>query len=140
MYCTKCGNQISDEAVICPRCGCIANKTAYDAAFNAVSQEITQNNIYSQSDQNKLGYSPNVQEDKDVTNIAFCVLSFFLPFFGIILYAADHRKAPKSTKKYLICSLINIGLIVIFYILYIAFFIIFTMNYNGDNFLCNVLF
>lgn len=26
-YCKKCGNQLFDEAVICPKCGCPAEKS-----------------------------------------------------------------------------------------------------------------
>ena len=26
-YCTKCGNQLFDEAVACPKCGCATGKT-----------------------------------------------------------------------------------------------------------------
>ena len=25
-YCSKCGNELFDEAVICPKCGCAAEK------------------------------------------------------------------------------------------------------------------
>ena len=25
MFCTKCGNEIMDEAIICPKCGCATN-------------------------------------------------------------------------------------------------------------------
>lgn len=27
-YCSKCGNELFDEAVICPKCGCSAEKGA----------------------------------------------------------------------------------------------------------------
>ena len=27
MYCNKCGEQINDEAIICPKCGCSTGKT-----------------------------------------------------------------------------------------------------------------
>ena len=26
MYCLKCGNEIDDEALICPKCGCETSK------------------------------------------------------------------------------------------------------------------
>lgn len=26
-YCEKCGNQLFDEAVVCPKCGCTAGKS-----------------------------------------------------------------------------------------------------------------
>ncbi len=28
-YCTKCGQQIDDEAVICPKCGCVTDEKAF---------------------------------------------------------------------------------------------------------------
>lgn len=127
MYCTKCGNQISDEAVICPKCGCIVNKTAYDAAFNAVKQ---QENVQAQTNQNTVNYQPNIPEKKDEANIALCVLAFFIPLFGIIIYIADHKKAPNSTKKYLIWSLVGIGLTVAFYIIYFIFVIFMSIAFN----------
>lgn len=29
-YCEKCGNQLFDEAVMCPKCGCAAVKSEVD--------------------------------------------------------------------------------------------------------------
>ena len=29
-YCQKCGNELLDEAVICPKCGCAAGKSEMD--------------------------------------------------------------------------------------------------------------
>ena len=26
-YCSKCGNQLMDEAIMCPKCGCVAGQT-----------------------------------------------------------------------------------------------------------------
>lgn len=31
-YCEKCGNQLLDEAVICPKCGCPAGKSQAESA------------------------------------------------------------------------------------------------------------
>ena len=30
MFCSKCGKEIMDEAVICPKCGCAAGKSPAD--------------------------------------------------------------------------------------------------------------
>ena len=27
-YCSKCGNELFDEAVVCPKCGCATEQTA----------------------------------------------------------------------------------------------------------------
>lgn len=29
-YCEKCGNELFDEAVMCPKCGCAAGKSEVD--------------------------------------------------------------------------------------------------------------
>lgn len=126
MYCTKCENQISDEAVICPKCGCIANKKAYDAAFNTVNGSPTQSqqNVPQGNVQNNSAFqSPN-----DTPSSVLCILSFFIPFLGIIIYAADKQKTPISCKKYLKWSLLNIGLWVAFYVIYIAFVVFCISN------------
>lgn len=31
-YCEKCGNQLMDEAVLCPKCGCPAGKSQKEQA------------------------------------------------------------------------------------------------------------
>ena len=39
MYCSKCGTQIDDEAIVCPKCGCPTKN--YDQA-HAQPQQVTQ--------------------------------------------------------------------------------------------------
>lgn len=34
MYCSKCGEQIDDEAVICPKCGCATGKQLIEQKQN----------------------------------------------------------------------------------------------------------
>jgi len=41
MFCSKCGKEIMDEAVICPNCGCATNN------YNAPQQSINTTNTYS---------------------------------------------------------------------------------------------
>lgn len=35
MYCSKCGNEISDEAVVCPKCGCLVEGKKAPALRNS---------------------------------------------------------------------------------------------------------
>jgi uncharacterized membrane protein YvbJ len=37
-YCTSCGKEIMDEAVICPHCGCATGKVALDAKNEEVTE------------------------------------------------------------------------------------------------------
>ena len=116
MYCSNCGNELSDKAVICPQCGCIANKTAYDAAFNAVKNE-------NAGGGNSASVTTSVQKE-DKPNPALSLLSFFMPLFGIIIYFADRHKTPVSCRKYLKWSIISIAAWILFYVLYVAFIVL----------------
>ena len=39
-YCEKCGNQLFDEAVMCPKCGCPAGKSQIDHARDDKAKRI----------------------------------------------------------------------------------------------------
>ncbi len=126
MYCSNCGNELSDKAVVCPQCGCIANKTAYEAAFNAVKNENNNVNNNTANIQAK-----NTEPKPDVPNPAFSLLSFFMPLFGIVIYFADRQKTPNACKRYLLWSIVSIVLIVLFYIIYIGVFVAVTFLAEG---------
>ena len=77
-YCSKCGKEIMDEAVICPGCGCtLAQKTA-----------------------NEFG-----KEDK--ANGGLIVLSILLPIVGVILWPVKHKSTPKAAMTYGLCGIIS---------------------------------
>lgn len=49
-FCTHCGNQIDDNAVVCLKCGCAVNDSVYNSSgsvdvVNVISQRITTNGI-----------------------------------------------------------------------------------------------
>ena len=66
-YCSKCGNQVMDEAVICPKCGCPVENTG------SVAQQNNNNN--------------NVE---DKANGGLIALSILIPIAGIILWPVKH--------------------------------------------------
>ncbi len=45
MFCSKCGKEIMDEAVICPNCGCATNNSK--AQSSAISQESQEYSVLS---------------------------------------------------------------------------------------------
>ena len=67
-YCTHCGKEIMDEAVICPGCGCATEKT------------MTQ------------------PQADDTVSVGLCVLSALIPLFGIIYWPVKHKETPKKAK------------------------------------------
>ena len=76
-YCTYCGKEIMDEAVICPGCGC--------ATSNFKQQ--------------------TVEEDK--INGGFMALSVLIPLAGVILWPVKHRKSPKSAMIYGVTGIVS---------------------------------
>ena len=78
-YCTKCGKELFDEAVICPNCGCPAGNTYQFKETKKVEDEVS---------------------------IGLAVLSFFIPLFGIIYWAFKHEESPKKAK---VCALAGIA-------------------------------
>lgn len=135
MYCSKCGNQLDDKAVVCTKCGCIANSELYHAAFNAAQQkndmestEISVSDVQNNNQGNSLNNTPvsvnntnsnnNNIEDKPVAG--FSILSFFIPLFGIIIFCAEHKTKPIASKRYLLWSIVSIALAILFTL---AFFV-----------------
>lgn len=39
MYCPKCGNEVSDEAVLCPKCGCLLPGKSLPKTKNVTSEK-----------------------------------------------------------------------------------------------------
>ncbi len=85
MYCTSCGNEIHEEAIVCMKCG--------SATKNSVTE---------------------VQLEGDLA-FAWGFLGFFLPLPGIVLYFVWKSTRPKSAKACIVGALLRIGLIVLIY-------------------------
>lgn len=103
MYCSDCGNKLEENMSVCPQCGHPANSNSF-STFNS-------------------GMSAAVSGNFDIPNPGLCVLSFFLPIFGIVLSLAMHRKTPYSCRRYLTWSLVSIGLSLLFTLSYIITFV-----------------
>ena len=87
MFCTKCGKEIMDEAVICPNCGCaVAN----------------------------ISVSTN---GDDVANGGLNILGFLIPLAGLIMYCTMVGKTPQKANQIGLFSLIGfiVNLLFIFF-------------------------
>ena len=62
-FCSHCGKELLDEAMICPNCGCQVSSS-----------------------------------EPDVSNTGLNIVSFLLPFVGLILYIIYHEKKPIKAK------------------------------------------
>ena len=70
-FCSKCGHELVDEAVVCVNCGCSVADPATPAA-------------------------PAVA---DAPNMGLAVLGFFIPLVGLILYLINKDTAPRKAKS-----------------------------------------
>ena len=73
-FCTHCGKEIMDEAVICPGCGCST------VATPPVTQPTTQ------------------YHEDDTVSVGLCILAALIPLFGFIYWPVKHRSAPKKAR------------------------------------------
>ena len=84
MFCSKCGKEIMDEAVICVHCGCkVEGSKAQSVETHAKAQV----------------------EDK--VSVGLCVLSVLIPLFGIIYWPLKHKVTPKKAQACGIAGIIS---------------------------------
>lgn len=69
MFCKNCGEEIDDNAVVCPKCGVAVKEVAAATAAD------------------------------DAPNMGFAVLGFFFPIVGLILYLVWHTDYPLKAKS-----------------------------------------
>ena len=90
-YCTYCGKELMDEAVVCINCGCPVNGA--NSLKSAAAGE-------------------------DVPNGGLNVLSFFIPVVGLVLYCTMQSRTPRKAKQIGIFALagfiLNIILLICF--------------------------
>lgn len=78
MYCSKCGKEIMDEAVVCPGCGCLVQG----------KQIAQQSNV-----------------DETISG-GLVLLSILIPLFGVIYWPVKAKERPNCAKVCGISALI----------------------------------
>lgn len=89
MYCSNCGKEIDNEAVVCVHCGYpVENKREF------------------------------YQNQQDAPDIGYAILGFFIPLVGLILYLVNKDtfplKAKSAGKGALISVCISVALSIIY--------------------------
>lgn len=103
MFCSKCGNRINDEAVICPNCGCptqnynYLNQTTYQQLHNLgrfkYSEPVNNFSFY-------LNYEKDISNAKTLALIAI-IVGIFIPLVGWICGGIGISKCNKVLLLYL---------------------------------------
>ena len=88
-YCTQCGSEINDNAVICVKCGCSVE-----------------------------GAVVTKQAEEDKPNTGFALLGFFFPVVGLVLYLIWKSTTPLKAKSCGKGALIGFIVGVVFYVIY----------------------
>ena len=97
MFCTNCGSQLNDSAVICPHCG-VATEN-----FNAPRSAAPAAN--------------------DAPSAGFAVLCFFFPVVGLILYLVWHDTMPlraRSCGRGALISVIIYAALIVFIVILVV--------------------
>ena len=100
-FCSKCGKEIADEAIICTGCGC-----AVDNAPQPIQAQ----------------YQGHAQPAVDEVSVGLCILAFFIPLFGVIYWPLKHKETPKKAKACGITAIISWGVGILFSILWSVLF------------------
>ena len=93
-FCTKCGKELMDEAVVCTNCGC------------AVTANMAQ---------------PG-KNDADEVSVGLCVLAALIPLFGVIYWPLKHKETPKRAKACGITALVSWGIGILFSVIFSSLF------------------
>ena len=89
MFCSKCGKEVNEDAIVCVHCGCaIENKQAL------------------------------VSKSADAPNTGYAVLGFLIPIVGLILYLINKDTAPLKAKSAGKGALIGFCVSLVFSIIY----------------------
>jgi len=78
MFCKNCGNEVEDNAYVCPKCGA----------------------------KMKQDEEPSVSKDSG-SKIGWGILSWFIPLVGLILFCVWKNDRPQTAKVCGLCALIS---------------------------------
>ncbi|MDE7400598.1 MAG: zinc ribbon domain-containing protein [Clostridia bacterium] len=118
-FCTHCGKEVMDDALICPNCGCSVqyDETPQGAAPNAPQPQYR---------------APAPVDNYSTMSILGLVLSFLMPFVGLIISIMAHNEAKNTgslksqsmSKAGIIISAVEMGVGVLAGIIYVISIIV----------------
>lgn len=117
-FCTHCGKQVLDDAIICPACGC---SVQYDGKSKTTSGQPTVTPVY----------SAPVNDTYSALSIAGFVCSFFTTIVGLVLSIVAFNEAKRTGSQKsksmstagIIISAIELGLVVFAILIWVVLII-----------------
>ncbi len=110
MYCKKCGKELPNDAKFCPNCG--------DSIVE-----------FSNDINNRVYEHVSINKHNDNYAVAWGILSFFVPFVGLILWIVWRETDYKNAKAAGLGALISIIMRTIITIISVTCYCIFNAQY-----------
>lgn len=79
MFCSKCGKEVNDDAVVCINCGCAVNS----------------------------GKTTQIAAQEDIPNGGLNILGFLIPVVGLIMFCVMHGQTPRKANQIGLFSLVG---------------------------------
>lgn len=149
MYCKKCGKEIKKTSKFCNQCGSKIEDDDQSKKKIEKEKNVDQSRIKEKSycrncgkeiDQNynncpncglKLHLKNNDHSNDSVENFFIYLVSFFIPFVGIIIWMASKEETPTRARTALILSFISTGIVFFFFVVFILLMILFIFSGIG---------
>ncbi len=120
-YCSHCGKQVLDDAIICPGCGC---SVQYPGTGNDGFSK-TNNYTQQQQQQHVPPQTPPYADNYSALCVAGLIMSFFQPLIGLILSIIANNEAKRTgsskslslSKAGIIISSVILGIIALWIII-----------------------
>lgn len=93
-YCRRCGAEISEGTLFCPKCGEAVNAQAPAQEYQTYT-------------------APSQPAANDTGSFGWGVLGFCIPLVGLILFLVWKDSKPKTAKKAIIGAAISVGISIV---------------------------
>lgn len=144
MYCKKCGKELKKEGKFCSQCG---NKVVDDKKElekqEGIDESKEREKFYCRNCGKKIDKSSNVcpkcgyqlsksnQNHDSVENFFIYLVSFLIPFVGIIIWMVTKEESPNRARTALTLSLVSTGLVFLFFIVFVLLMFLFIFSGIG---------
>jgi len=117
-YCTKCGEQMSNKATACPKCGCTPiDKKTSKSKKRANPSPITYCTKCGGRISIKAIICPHcgcfsigrktLKNPNDKINLGLCLVALLIPLFGLIYWPVKHKEFPEKAQAVGIMSVVS---------------------------------